>query len=229
MEAIRKKLKNENSIIKIMIIEDNRFTRAGWEAVIQADKNFHLVGSYPDCETAFSSGSLHQLDMVLMDIGLPGMSGIDGVKYLKEKFPGILVVMCTVYEDSEEIFRAICAGAVGYLTKKTSPNDLVNSLIEAYNGGSPMTPSVARKIITSFQSAKRTDGGKKQNILSDREKEILNLMAQGKSYSAISDEVHLSIDGVYYHIRHIYEKLHVHSRAEAVAEGIKKQIIQINK
>ncbi len=216
---------NEDSIIKLMIIEDNRFTRIGWEAVIQANKNFNLVGSFSDCESAFGSDVPQTADVVLMDIGLPGISGIDGVKYLKEKFHDILIVMCTVHEDSEEIFQAICAGAVGYLTKRTSPEELIKSLIEAYNGGSPMTPSVARKVIGSFQNVKAFDDENKISELNEREEQILNLMAQGKSYNAIADEVYLSIDGVYYHIRHIYEKLHVHSRAEAVAQGIKKRLI----
>ena len=220
---------NENTIIKIMIVEDNRFIRTGWEAVILANINFKLVGSFSDCESAFKSDAPEITDLVLMDIGLPGMSGIEGVKYLKEKYPDIIIVMCTVHDDSDEIFQAICAGAVGYLTKRTSPDELIKSLIEAYNGGSPMTPSVARKVISSFQNVKVSDSENKTSELNEREQQILSLMAQGKSYNAIADEVYLSIDGVYYHIRHIYEKLHVHSRAEAVAEGIKKRIIQITK
>lgn len=220
---------NKNLIIKIMIIEDNRFIRTGWETIIQANKNFNLMGSFSDCETAFESDFLQKTDLVLMDISLPGMSGIEGVKYLKEKYPDILTVMCTVHEDSEEIFQAICAGAVGYLTKRTSPAELINSLIEAYNGGSPMTPSVARKVINSFQNVKILAEGKNSSELNEREQQILTLMAQGKSYNTIADEVCLSIDGVYYHIRHIYEKLHVHSRAEAVAQGIKKRLIDIPK
>ncbi len=216
----------EKSIIKIMIIEDNRFIRSGWEAIIQSNKNFNLTGSFSDCESAFKTVVPKKTDLVLMDIGLPGMSGIEGTKYLKEKYPEILIVMCTVHEDSDEIFQAICAGAVGYLMKKTSPDELIKSLIEAYNGGSPMTPSVARKVIGSFQNLKTSDVKNKVSELNEREEQILNLMAQGKSYNAIADEVCLSIDGVYYHIRHIYEKLHVHSRAEAVAEGLKKKIIK---
>jgi DNA-binding NarL/FixJ family response regulator len=216
---------NENSIIKIMIVEDNRFIRSGWEAVIQANKNFNLVGSFPDCETAFNSDVPQKTDLVLMDIGLPGISGIEGVKYLKGKYSNIIIVMCTVHDDSEEIFQAICAGAVGYLTKRTSPDELIKSLIEAYNGGSPMTPSVARKVISSFQNVKVSENENTVSELNEREQQILNLMAQGKSYNTIADEVCLSVDGVYYHIRHVYEKLHVHSRAEAVAEGIKKRLI----
>jgi DNA-binding NarL/FixJ family response regulator len=216
----------DHSTIKIMIIEDNRFTRSGWEAVIQSNKKFNLVGSFADCETAFNSDAPQRANLVLMDIGLPGISGIEGVKYLKEKFPKILIVMCTVHEDNEEIFQAICSGAVGYLTKRTSPDELIKSLIDAYNGGSPMTPSVARKVINSFQNFDSDVEAKKIIELNEREQQILTLMAQGKSYNTIADEVYLSIDGVYYHIRHIYEKLHVHSRAEAVAEGLKKRIIK---
>lgn len=218
---------NDNPIIKIMIVEDNRFIRTGWEAVIQANKNFNLIGSFSDCETAFKSDSPEKTDLVLMDIGLPGMSGIEGVKYLKEKYPDIIIVMCTVHDDSEEIFQALCAGAVGYLTKRTSPEELIKSLIEAFNGGSPMTPSVARKVISSFQNVKEPRAKNVENNLNEREQQILNLMAQGKSYKAIADDVCLSTDGVYYHIRHIYEKLQVHSRAEAVAEGLKKRIIKV--
>lgn len=222
----QKNIKNDNSIIRLVIIEDNKFTRSGWEAVIQSHNRFSLIGSFADCESAFASNIWEKVDLVLMDIGLPGISGIEGVKYLKSKFPGILIVMCTVYEDSDEIFQAICSGAVGYLTKRTTPSNLIESLIEAYNGGSPMTPSVARKVISSFQNIRTEEKGKKDNCLSERELEILNLMAQGKSYNTIATEVYLSIDGVYYHIRHIYEKLQVHSRAEAVAEGLKQRIIK---
>lgn len=221
----KENLKDTKSIIRIVIIEDNKFTRTGWEAVIQSNKNFNLIGSFTDCESAFADDAWTKTDLVLMDIGLPGISGIEGVKYLKEMNPNILIVMCTVYEDSEEIFQAICAGAVGYLTKRTAPQDLISALIEAYNGGSPMTPSVARKVISSFQNTKNDDNYKKINELNEREQQILNLMSQGKSYNAIAEEICLSIDGVYYHIRHIYEKLHVHSRAEAVAQGIKKRLI----
>lgn len=215
----------KEEFIRIVIIEDNKFIRTGWEAVIQADKRFSLIGSYSDCESAFNSDSLNKANIVLMDIGLPGISGIEGTRYLKQKYPDLLIVMCTVHEDSEEIFQAICAGAVGYLTKKTPPNELITALIDAFNGGSPMTPTVARKVISSFQNVSVEDKKAANTELNERELQILNLMAEGKSYNKIADEVCLSTDGVYYHIRHIYEKLHVHSRAEAVAQGIKKRLI----
>jgi len=139
------------NLIDAIIIEDNRFIREGWELALKKESGFEIIGSYESCESAFKSESIGEADIVLMDIGLPGMSGIEGVKYLKERYPKIIIVMCTVHDDDEKIFDAICAGAVGYMLKKTSSKDLINALRDAYNGGSPMTPSVARKVITSFQ------------------------------------------------------------------------------
>ncbi len=209
----------------IFLIEDNKFIRRGWEFALENEPDFVVLGSYGSCEEAFADGSIGDADLVLMDIGLPGMSGIEGVRYLKERFPRQIIVMCTVHEDDEKIFDALCAGAVGYLLKKTPPEKLIEALREAYNGGSPMTPCVARKVIASFQQKPlKTDTGETVT-LTEREQQILERMAQGKTYSAIADEICLSVDGVYYHIRHIYEKLQVHTRAEAVAQGLKKRLI----
>ncbi len=217
---------NTDKIISIVLIEDNRFIRNGWEIEIKKQPFFEIIGSFESCEKAFKTDPFNETDVVLMDISLPGMSGIEGVKYLREKFPKLIVVMCTVHDDDEKIFDAICAGAVGYLLKKTHPKELVNSLRDAYNGGSPMTPSVARRIISSFQKSPAKSFTGEIIELTDREKQILNLMSQGKTYTTIAKEIFLSVDGVYYHIRNIYEKLQVHSRAEAVAEGLKKRLIQ---
>jgi len=208
--------------VNVVIVEDNRFIRSGWEITINNEPDFKLAGSFETFEDAFKSDTIEMANIVLMDIGLPGISGIEGVKYLKEKYPGIIIVMCTVHDDDEKIFDALCAGAIGYLLKKTTPELLIKSLKEALNGGSPMTPTVARKVISSFQKPKTEDSV----ILTEREQQILDLMSHGKSYSAIADEIYLSIDVVYSHIRHIYEKLQVHSRSEAVAEGLKKKLIK---
>ena len=206
-------------IIYVTIIEDNKFVRNGWEITLENTEGIKVLGSYESCEEAFNRGDFEETDIVIMDIGLPGMSGIEGVKLLKEKYPGLLVVMCTVHDDGEDIFKALCAGAVGYLLKKISSVDLVKAIKDAYKGGSPMTPEVARKVISTFQKSDE------EISLTEREMKVLEFMAKGKSYSIIAEEIHLSLDGVYYHIRHIYEKLHVHSRSEAVAKGIKKRLI----
>ena len=214
-----------NELIYIALIEDNAAIRQGWEIVLNNAENMRVIGSFTNCEQAFASSAIAEADIVLMDIGLPGMSGIEGVRYLKERYPQQIVVMCTVHEDDEKIFDALCAGAVGYLLKKTPPDKLVDALREAYQGGSPMTPTVARKVIASFQKKPIRSATGETVSMSEREQQILERMAQGKSYAAIADEICLSVDGVYYHIRHIYEKLQVHSRAEAVAKGIKNRLI----
>ena len=222
-----KKKKFMNEIIKrVLIIEDNKYIRSGWELAIQNENDFQIVGSFESCEKAFSDKTIGAANLALMDIGLPGISGIEGVKYLKEKYPDIIIVMCTVHDDDEKIFDAICAGAVGYLLKETNPDDLISFLRDAYKGGSPMTPSVARKVISSFQKKSLTSSFKEKVELTTREEEILDLMAKGKPYAEIAKEIFLSLNGVSYHVRNIYEKLHVHSRSEAVAKGIEKRIIQ---
>jgi len=211
---------------RILIIEDNKFISSGWEIALSNEPDFEIVGSYGSCESAFKNKSVEDAELVLMDIGLPGISGIEGVKYLKEKFPKQIIVMCTVHDDDEKIFDALCAGAVGYLLKKTSSAELISALRDAYNGGSPMTPSVARKVIASFQKIQLKSFTGVKIELTEREEQILNLMAQGKPYSEIANTIFLSLDGVNYHIRHIYEKLHVHTRAEAIAKSLKNRLIQ---
>lgn len=212
--------------VYVLIVEDNEFIRSGWEIEINNQPDFEVVGSFVSCEDAFDSETIGEADVVIMDIGLPGMSGIEGVKHLKKCYPKLIIVMCTIHEDDEKIFDALCAGAVGYLLKKTTPKDLIRALHDAYHGGSPMTPSVARKVIASFQKTPPKSFTGEAVELTEREQEVLNLMSKGKSYTAIANEIFLSIDGVRYHIRNIYEKLQVHSRAEAVAQGLKSRLIQ---
>ncbi len=211
--------------INVSIVEDNRFIRAGWEAALRSVPEFEVLGSYGSCEEAFQSPTLSDSDVVLMDIGLPGISGIEGVRRIKTQSPKITVVMCTVFDDDQNVFDAICAGAVGYLLKKTPPDELIDAIRNAATGGSPMTPNIARKVIASFQkpAAKTSAQGE---ALTDREQEVLEQMAKGKSYTAIAKDLFLSVDGIRYHIRHIYEKLQVHSRGEAVSRGLKNRLIQ---
>jgi DNA-binding NarL/FixJ family response regulator len=216
---------NSGEHINVSIVEDNRFIRAGWEAALRSVPEFEVLGSYGNCEEALQSLTLDDSDVILMDIGLPGMSGIEGVRRIKERRPGATIVMCTVFDDDQYVFDAICAGAAGYLLKKTPPDELINAIKDAATGGSPMTPNIARKVIASFQKpAARTSA--QEDALTDREREVLEQMAQGKSYTAIANDLFLSVDGIRYHIRHIYEKLQVHSRGEAVSLGLKNRLIQ---
>lgn len=214
--------RNRNTgLIKVLIIEDNKYMREGWRTFIDYDKELVVLGSYVSCEDAIASGEVQKCNVIIMDIGLPGMSGIEGVKVVKELNPDVQVVMATVHDDNDHIFDAIKAGAVGYLMKKVSPDELVAAVKDAHRGGSPITPNIARKIITSMQSNEE----KAETSLSEREVEILKELATGKSYAAIGKTIFLSVDGVRHHIRKIYQKLQVSSRSEAISQGIKKRLI----
>ena len=162
--------------------------------------------------------------VVLMDINMPGISGIEAVHIIKEKFPAVQILMQTVFEDNDKIFAAICAGASGYMLKKTTPQKMLEAVEETYQGGAPMSPSVAGKVLQMFRS--QSNITKHEFIqLSVREKEILSLLVKGKSYKMIAVECFISTDTVSTHVRHIYEKLHVHSKSEAVAKAIKQKLV----
>ncbi len=212
-------------LIKVLIIEDNKYMREGWRTFIDYDKELVVLGSYVSCEDALASGEVKKANVVIMDIGLPGINGIDGVRAVKKINPAIHVIMATVHDDNNHIFEAIKAGAVGYLMKNVTPDELVSAVKDAHAGGSPITPNVARKIIASMQAPEITEEEK----LTERELEILKELATGKSYAAIGKSIFLSVDGVRHHIRKIYQKLQVNSRTEAVSKGIIRRLIDPNK
>lgn len=212
-----------NQLIKISIIEDNEYMREGWNAILDTQEDFCVLDAYESCEDAFASETFGRNDIILMDIELPGMTGIEGVKYVRKHHPDIHVIMATIFDDDKHIFKALKAGAIGYLLKKVGPDDLCKAIRDACAGGSPMTPEIARKVIQSLHVKKPKQ---KSLQLNERELQILNELATGKSYLAISKDIYLSEDGVRYHIRNIYRKLEVNSRTEAVAIGMKNQIIE---
>ncbi len=212
----------ENGLIKISIVEDNEYMREGWEAILDTQEDFCVLDTYTSCEDAFASDTIERNDVILMDIELPGMTGIEGVKYVRKHHPNIHVIMATIFDDDKHIFNALKAGAIGYLLKKVGPDDLCKAIRDACDGGSPMTPEIARKVIQSLHDKKPKE---KSLQLSGRELQILKELATGKSYMAISKNIFLSEDGVRYHIRNIYRKLEVNSRTEAVAVGMKDRII----
>jgi DNA-binding NarL/FixJ family response regulator len=214
------------SEIHVAIIEDNGYVREAWSAMVAGDPGLKLCGAFASCEEAFRDASLAAADVVLMDIGLPGMSGIEGVAALKKQFPAALAVMCTVFEDDSNIFDALCAGAVGYVLKKSPHPQILQAIHDAASGGSPMSPAIARKVIQSFHRPSAPPGRHEPAALTEREQEVLDRLVQGKSYHAIAEELFLSVDGIRYHLRHIYEKLQVRTRAEAVARGLKTRIVQ---
>lgn len=226
---------NFAAMIHISIIEDNKYMREGWKTFLDFEEDMQVVGSFVSCEQAFASGIMEETHLVLMDINLPGINGIEGVRYLKEHHPEILCVMATVNDDDTNIFEALKAGAVGYLMKKISPAGLIESIRTAVDGGSPITPNIARRVVQSFirKPLVKDDepAGEQQDDakLTERELQILNFLAEGHSYAEIGSEIFLSVDGIRYYIRNIYRKLEVHSRSEAVAAGIKKRLVNFSK
>jgi DNA-binding NarL/FixJ family response regulator len=160
-----------------------------------------------------------------MDIALPGMNGIEGVKIATDTIPGLNVLMLTIYEESDKVFDALCAGACGYLVKKTPPSRLLEAIKEVNDGGSPMSSRIARDVINAFKEGAASVQDDSEYNLSSREKEVLNSLADGNNYKEIANELFISVDTVRHHIRNIYKKLHVHSRSEAVAKAIRKKII----
>ncbi|WP_340105626.1 response regulator transcription factor [Rhodohalobacter sp. 8-1] len=216
----------EPTLIRVIIVEDNPYIREGWTTILDADKEIVVKSVFRSCEDALESKDVAWCDILLLDIQLPGMLGTDGVEKFLEINPALSIIMISVLEDSEHVFKALRSGAIGYFVKKVSPEELVKAVKVAYGGGSPMSPIIARKVIDSMQKLPKA---KKEYTLSDREQEILTLLGDGKSYSAIADQIYLSVDGVSYHIRNIYRKLQVKSKAEAVAKGITNGLIKIDR
>ena len=212
-------------MIDVIIVEDNDIIREGFSMLINGTEGYSCIGAYSNCEDFLDELDDKPVDVVLMDIGLPGMNGIEGLKKAKEKQSDIDILMLTIYEDSNMVFEALCAGACGYLVKKTPPSKLLDAIKEVYNGGSPMSSQIARKVIGVFQQNKNFAFGNEKFGLSGRELEVLNLLSNGNNYQDIADKLFISVDTVRHHIRNIYKKLHVHSQSEAVAKAIRKGLI----
>ena len=211
------------AIIKVAIIEDLREVREGLAMLINGTNGFSCAGRFRTMEQAIENLSREQPDVVLTDIGLPGMDGIAGIRILHEKFPALPVLALTVYDDDERIFAALCAGAVGYLLKNTQPARLLESLREVKTGGAPMSPEVARRVISLFQTF--TPPTNADYHLTPQEKELLKMLVEGHSYKTAAYQLKISIHTVSFHLRNVYEKLRVHSKSEAVAKALREQIV----
>jgi DNA-binding NarL/FixJ family response regulator len=212
-------------MIKVAITEDNNTIREGLAALINGTSGYSCVGSYADCESLLGKLPALNVDVVLMDIGLPGMSGIEGIERAKKIKPDLNILMLTVYEDSQSVFKALCAGACGFLVKKTPPSRLLEAIKDAYEGGAPMSSLIARQVITVFQQTQGKTVEVAETELSSREKEVLTSLADGNNYQEIAERLFISVDTVRHHIKNIYKKLHVHSQSEAVAKAIRRGLI----
>jgi DNA-binding NarL/FixJ family response regulator len=202
--------------ITIAIVEDDVRVRGSLARLIDSTEGFCCVSQHPSAENALVELKVTRPDVVLMDINLPGLNGVECVRQLKELLPATQVVMLTVYENTNVIFKALAAGASGYLLKKSSPEKLIEAIRDVHGGGSPMTGHIARKVVASFQQV--IDPVHEYEKLSLRELEVLDCLAKGYFYRDIADRLKISYHTVHSHIRHIYEKLHVRTRTEAVTK-----------
>jgi len=211
-------------MIKVAIFEDNRSLREGLATMIGGTAGFECVGAFPNCNHLLKNISQAKPDVVLMDIEMPGISGIEAVAMIKEEFPEMKVLMETIFDDDEKIFNSICAGAEGYILKHTPPAEIMEAIQEIHEGGSPMTPSIANRVLKMVKQ--RPEPGNKESFdLSAREKEILTCLVKGMSYKMVADTCFISIETVNVHIKNIYRKLQVHSKSEAVIKAIRGKIV----
>lgn len=211
------------AIIKTALVEDMRDIREGLATLINFTEGFSLSGSYRSMEEAIPKIRGNVPDVLLSDIGLPGMNGIEGIRRLKDEFPQMTVLMITVYDDDERIFDAICAGATGYLLKRTSPAKLLENIREAVSGGAPMSPEVAARVIKLFREVRPPE--KLDHDLTPHELRLLKLLVEGHNYTTAATELGVSYNTIKFHMRHIYEKLQVHSKSEAVAKALQNRIV----
>ncbi len=209
--------------IKTAIVEDMRDIREGLATLINFTDGFELTGNYRSMEEAIPKIKGNVPDVLLSDIGLPGMDGIEGIRILKELYPEMTVLMITIYDDDERIFDAICAGATGYLLKRTPPAKLLENIREAVSGGAPMSPEVATRVIRLFREIRPPE--KIDHDLTPHETRLLKLLVEGHNYTTAASELGVTYNTIKFHMRHIYEKLQVHSKSEAVAKALQNRIV----
>lgn len=215
--------------IRVSIFEDNVKLLDSLVVLLEGSSGYQVVGSYLDCSNLEMKIEKSKPDVVLMDIEMPGMTGIEATKIMRQKFPAVRVLMQTAFENDENVFDAICAGASGYILKNTPPVKIIESVTEVFHGGSPMSPSVARKVLGFLQNPIEKDH-KEEHVqeynLSAREKEVLACLVKGMSYKMIADHCAISYETVRSHMKKIYEKLHVASMTEAVAKAINQKLVK---
>ena len=210
-------------MIKVLLYEDNPQLREGLTMLISGSDGFEVVAAFMNCNNVVDEVEAYKPDVILMDIDMPGINGIEGLKRLREYNSQVKVLMLTVFDDNKNVFQAISNGANGYILKKTPPGKLLEYISEAQSGGAPMTASIATQVLKMFSSMNNEKG--EDYNLSDREKQVLQLLVEGYSYKMIAGEMFISIDTVRSHIKKIYEKLHVNSKSEAVAKAFKDKIV----
>jgi len=211
-------------VIRVAIIEDLREVREGLAALINGTHGFSCSSSYYSMEEALAGISMQkQPDVILTDIGLPGMSGIDGIEILRERYPQVPIVALTVYDNDEKVFNALCAGASGYLLKNTPPARLLESIREVIDGGAPMSPEAARRVVRLFREFRPPETADYR--LTPQETELLKLLIEGHHKKTAAREMGISTNTVSFHLKNIYSKLQVHSKTEAVAKALRERLV----
>jgi DNA-binding NarL/FixJ family response regulator len=211
-------------MIKVAIFDDHQHRREALKLMMSLNKEITCTGDYEDCSNLVANLSGNPPDVVLMDVHMPGVDGLEGVKLLRKHFPQTFIIMQTVFGDDDNLFNSIIAGAHGYMLKNCPGEDIVAAILEVIGGGAPMTPSIARRVLNFF--SRKPAAGKEDYNLSAREVEILEWLVKGYSQKMVAAELHLSKFTINNHIRNIYQKLHVHSVSEAVATAIQKRIVE---
>ena len=212
---------NSINLIRVLIYEDDKDLREGLAQFLRIDNEFEVAGQFENCDTIQTDVAQLNPDILLMDIDMPGTNGIEGIQLAKVAKPSLNILMFTVFDDDKKIFDSICSGADGYLLKKTPPEKIIEGLKDVYNGGAPMTPSIAKKVLNFFP---RKDA-KTMELLTAKELEILVHLVNGNSYKQIAGVQKVSIETVRTHIKHIYTKLHVSSMSQAVAKAITNKLV----
>ncbi|HQW43419.1 MAG: response regulator transcription factor [Chitinophagaceae bacterium] len=212
-------------MIRVAIFEDNKHLRETFELLLNNTDGFACSGAWPDCRNIITNLEVYPSDIVLMDIEMPGMNGIEATKLVKQHFPKINILIQTVFFEDEYIFNAICAGASGYILKSTTPDGYIEALKDVQAGGSPMTPGIARRVLELFKSNLQPANPEQDYDLTSQEKKVLKLLVEGKSYKLIAQELFVSVDTIKTHIRNIYAKLQVHSGTEAVSLALRDKLV----
>jgi DNA-binding NarL/FixJ family response regulator len=209
--------------IAVAVIEDQPDIREGLGVLIDGSAGYRCTGRYRTMEEAMADLTHRRPRVVLVDLGLPGLSGIEGIRLLKERDPALLLLVLTIHDDDARIFDALCAGASGYLLKNTSPARLIASIQEAVDGGAPMSPEVASRVLLLFRTFRPR--GQADQQLTPHELRLLTLLVEGHSYKSAATELSVTVHTISFHLRHIYEKLQVHSKSEAVAKALRSRLI----
>ncbi|MEP6675992.1 MAG: response regulator transcription factor [Ferruginibacter sp.] len=212
-------------MIRVTIFEDNKHLRETFRFLLSNSDGFTCVGAYPDCSDMLYNIEDAPCDVVLMDIEMPGMNGIEATRLIKANFPGINILIQTVFYEDAYIFNAICAGASGYILKSTTPDGYLQAIKDVHAGGSPMTPGIARRVLELFKDKLTPATPAKDYSLTAQEKKVLQQLVEGKSYKLIASELFVATDTIKTHIKNIYSKLHVHSGTEAVSKALRDKIV----